>query len=308
MGCKLLFVFNPNSGKGKIKNSLFDIVNRFSDAGYDVTVYPTKHACDCERKISDCASQYDLVVISGGDGTLNEAVNGMLRIEKNKRVPIGYIPSGTMNDFASTNHISPSPLDAVEEIINGKYVPYDIGSFNGKPFIYVAAFGAFTDVSYVTPQINKNILGSAAYFLEGIKSLPKIKGVNTTITTDTGENIEVNAALVMIMNSTSVAGFTFGEFYGIDTSDDVFEIVIVPKSVTILDLPAIFTGIKNGERSINGASIISAHSAHITTDAPVKWTLDGEFGGEYDSVDFEVNHNAVEFYIHKNNNIGGNNG
>lgn len=308
MGNKLLFVFNPNSGKGKIKNSLFDIINRFSNAGYDVTVYPTKHANDCERKISDCADQYDIVVVSGGDGTLNEAVNGMLRIDADKRVPIGYIPSGTMNDFASTNNISPSPLDAVDEIINGKHVPYDIGLFNGKPFIYVAAFGAFTDVSYITPQVTKNILGSAAYFLEGIKSLPKIKGVNTVITTDNGEKIEINAALVMIMNSTSVAGFSFGEFYGIDTSDDLFEILVVPKSVTIFDLPIIVNGIKNGERDVNGARIISAHSAQITTDSPVKWTLDGEYGGECDTVNFEVNHNAVEFFIKKTTDSGGNNG
>ncbi len=307
MGNKILFIFNPNSGKGKIKNSLFEIIDKFTDAGYDITVYPTKHANDCERKIQACASQYDIVVISGGDGTLNEAVNGMLRLDKDSRIPIGYIPSGTMNDFASTNNIPPSPLDAVDEIINGRYLPYDIGSFNNKPFIYVAAFGAFTDVSYVTPQINKNILGSAAYFLEGLKSLPKIKGVNTRIITDSGEIIETNAALVLIMNSTSVGGFTFGKFYDIDTSDGIFEIAVIPKSVNLLDLPVIIAGIRNGETEVQGASIISAKSAHITTEEPVKWTLDGEFGGEYDSVDFVVNHNAVEF-ICENKNLGGNNG
>lgn len=307
MGNKILFIFNPNSGKGKIKNSLFEIIDRFTDAGYDVTVYPTKHANDCERKIQSCATKYDLVVISGGDGTLNEAVNGMLRIEKESRVPIGYIPSGTMNDFASTNNIPPSPIAAVEEIINGKRINYDIGNFNGKPFIYVAAFGAFTDVSYATPQINKNIFGPAAYFVEGLKSLPKIKGINTKIITDTNEVIETNASLVMIMNSTSVAGFTFGEFYDIDTSDGIFEIAIIPKSVNILDLPIILAGIHNGEKEANGARIISAKSAKIITDEPVKWTLDGEYGGEYDTVDFEVNHNAVKF-VCKTKNLGGNNG
>ena len=307
MGNKLLFIFNPNSGKGKIKNSLYEIIDCFTYAGYDVTVYPTRHANDCERKIQSCADEYDLVVISGGDGTLNEAVNGMLRLDREARIPIGYIPSGTMNDFASTNNISPSPLTAVNDIINGNFLPYDIGSFNGKPFIYVAAFGAFTDVSYATPQINKNIWGSAAYYFEGIKSLPKIKGVDTTITLDTGEVIETNAALVMIMNSTSVGGFAFGEFYDIDTSDGVFEIAVIPKSVNILDLPAIIAGIRNGEREVHGASIISSKSAKIETSTPVKWTLDGEFGGEFESVDFNVNHNAVHF-IAKTKNDGGNNG
>ena len=191
------------------------------------------------------------------------------------------------------------PLDAVDGIINGKYLPYDIGSFNDRPFIYVAAFGAFTDVSYATPQHSKNILGPAAYFLEGLKSLPKIKGVDTTITTDTGDVINTNASLVMIMNSTSVAGFTFGEFYDIDTSDGLFEILVVPKSVNLLDLPAIISGIRNGEREINGASIISSSCATITTKTPVKWTLDGEYGGECDTVTFKVHHNAVEFICKK---------
>lgn len=307
MGNNILFIFNPNSGKGKIKNALFEIVDKFTDAGYEVTVYPTKHANDCERKIQECAYKYDLVVISGGDGTLNEAVNGMLHLSEEQRVPIGYIPSGTMNDFASTNNIPPSPLRAVEDIINGKRINYDIGSFNGRPFIYVAAFGAFTDVSYATPQINKNLFGTAAYFVEGIKSLPKIKGVNTKIVTDSGETIDTNASLVLIMNSTSVGGFTFGEFYDIDTSDGVFEIAVIPKSVNLLDLPVIFASIHNGERESHGAKIISAKSAVVTTEEPVKWTLDGEYGGEYDTVKFEVNHNAVQF-ICKNKNTGGNNG
>ena len=302
---KLLFIFNPNSGKGKIKNALFEIIDKFTDNGYDITLYPTKKPGDCEKQVEERAESYDLIVISGGDGTLNEAVNGMLKLEEGKRVPIGYIPSGTMNDFASTNNISATPLDAVDGIINGRYINYDVGSFNGRPFIYVAAFGAFTDVSYATPQTYKNILGPAAYFLEGIKSLPKIKGVHTVITTDTGEVIDTNAALVMIMNSTSVAGFTFGEFYDIDTSDGLFEILVVPMSVNLLDLRAIITGIKNGERNINGASMICAKSAHIQTDESVKWTLDGEYGGEYYSVDFDVNHNAVEF-VCKSNNSGGN--
>ena len=297
---KILFIFNPNSGKGKIKTSLFEIIDLFTDAEYDITLYPTKRLGDCEKKVAEKAEFYNLIVISGGDGTLNEAVNGMLKLDKEKRVPIGYIPSGTMNDFASTNNISPSPLDAVDRSIQGKYIPSDIGLFNERPFIYVAGFGAFTEVSYDTPQATKNLLGSAAYFLEGIKSLPKIKGVNTELIIDDTNTININAALVMIMNSTSVAGFEFGEFYDIDTSDGIFEILLVPKSFNMLNLPSIITRIRNGEREINGASIISAKKAVIKTETPVRWTLDGEYGGECDEVTFEVQHNAVEF-VYKNN-------
>ena len=301
MSKRLLFIFNPHSGKGKIKTYLYDITERFTQAGYEVTVCPTQAPGDCEKKIKTCADRFDIAVISGGDGTLNEAVVGMSSLPEDKRIPIGYIPAGTMNDFASTNNISNLPLDAIEDIIDGRHIPYDIGILNGKSFIYVAAFGAFTDVSYETPQINKNILGAAAYFLEGIKSLPKIKSTNVRITTDSGEVIEDEASLVLIMNSTSVAGFEFGRFYDIDTSDGLFEIVLVPRSVTILDLPSLVSGIKNGKRSINGVTVISASSAVIQTDEPVRWTLDGEYGGATDRAEFCVNHNAVEFFISDNN-------
>ena len=302
MSKKILFVFNPQSGKGKIKNSLYDIIDRFTKAGYDVTAYPTQNPGDCEAKIESSAADYDVAVISGGDGTLNDAVSGMLKVPQELRIPIGYIPSGTMNDFASTNNISPSPIDAVNEIINGKFVPYDIGMLGDKHFIYVAAFGAFTDVSYATPQIYKNILGPAAYFFEGIKSIPKIKGINVKIVTDSNEEVNTNASLVLIMNSTSVAGFEFGEFYEIDTSDGFFEIVVVDNNVTILDLPTIINGIRNGESSIENIHFLIAKKATITTDEPVKWTLDGEYGGETSSAEFRVCHNAVKFFIKKNKN------
>lgn len=300
MSRKLLFIFNPHSGKGKMKHYLYDIVERFTQADYEVTVVPTQKSGDCEIKIRSDARNFELVVVSGGDGTLNEAVTGMSSLDKDDRVPIGYIPTGTMNDFASTNNISHLPLDAVEDIIEGRHIPYDIGVLNDKNFIYVAGFGAFTDVSYETPQINKNILGSAAYFLEGVKSLPKIKHVNVKITTDSGDCVETNASLVLIMNSTSVAGFEFGKFYDIDTSDGVFEIVVISTSVTLLDFPQLISAIRNGKTDVHGVSVITAKEAVIETDQKVKWTLDGEYGGETTQAHFKVNHNAVEFFISEN--------
>lgn len=301
MNRKLLFIFNPHSGKGKIRHYLYDIVERFTQADYEVTVIPTQKSGDCEMKIREEAADFELVVVSGGDGTLNEAVVGMSSLDAKSRVPIGYIPTGTTNDFASTNNISHLPLDAVEDIINGNHIPYDIGILNDKNFIYVAAFGAFTDVSYETPQINKNILGSAAYFLEGVKSLPKIKHVHVKITTDTGNRIETDASLVLIMNSTSVAGFEFGKFYDIDTSDGVFEIVVVSTSVTLLDFPALISAIRNGKTHVHGISIVTAKEAVIETDQNVKWTLDGEYGGESTYAHFKVKHKAVDFFISEKN-------
>ncbi len=293
---KLLFIFNPNSGKGKIKNMLYNVVDIFTKEGFDVTVYPTQSLSDCTERIQDCDG-FDLIAVSGGDGTLNEAVSGMLMVEKEKRVPIGYIPSGTMNDFASSNNIPKTIEEAAASLVRNDAVTYDIGTFNDDSFIYVAAFGAFTEVSYDTSQISKNLLGAAAYFFEGVKKLPKIEGIRTRIETAEGEIIDENILLCLIMNSTSVAGFDIGEFYDVDTNDGVFELVIVPKSDNLLDIPGIIAAIKKGERECAGMRMITTKGALIETEKPVRWTLDGEYGGETDTVKFEVKPGAVEFVI-----------
>lgn len=297
MNKKLLFVFNPHSGKGKIRSMLLDIVDIFTKAGYDVTTYPTQERGDCSVKIRESVCEYDLVVVSGGDGTLNEAVSGILSLEPDKRIPIGYIPSGTTNDFASGNRIPKVMTDAAEAIVKGETVKYDIGKFNGESFIYVAAFGAFTDVSYDTPQVKKNILGVVAYFIEGIKRLPQIKGVNIRVETAEGEKVEEEVLWFFIMNSTSVAGFEFGEFYTVNTDDGLFELVLIPKSSNIIDIAAVINDIKNGERDADGVKVITTKGAVIEIEEPVRWTLDGEFGGETDRVEFSVEHNAVEFIM-----------
>lgn len=294
---KLLFIYNPRSGKGRIKNHLFDIIDIFAKASYDITVHPTQSEKDCSKTVAQQASLYELVVVSGGDGTLNEAVSGMLELDKEERVPIGYIPAGTMNDFASGNNIPKLMTEAAAAIVNGKRISYDIGSFNGNKFVYVAAFGAFTEVSYGTPQATKNILGPAAYFMEGLKRLPRIEGVDVRITTGGGQVIEEEALLFLIMNSTSIAGFEFGEFYHVNTNDGLFEIVVIPKSTNLLDFAAVVSEIKNGERNSGGVHVITTDKAVIEIEKPVSWTLDGEYGGETERVEFEVLPNAVEFIV-----------
>lgn len=297
MAKKMLFIYNPKSGKGKIKTALFEIIDIFTKSDYDVTAHPTQDRDDCRVIVEKNASKYDLVVVSGGDGTLNEAVAGMLNIQPDARVPIGYIPAGTMNDFATGNGISKVMTEAAKRIVKGKTIKYDIGKFNDENFVYVAAFGAFTGVSYATKQITKNILGSAAYFMEGVKSISKIEGVDIKITTAEGEVIEEEALIFLIMNSTSIAGFEFGEFYSVNTDDGVFEIVVIPKSTHIKDFAAIINEIRNGEKNSGGIRVINTRKATIEIEKPVSWTLDGEFGGETDRVEFEVLNKAIEFLV-----------
>lgn len=296
---KLLFVFNPRSGKGHIKLHLLDIIDIFTKSGWSVTVHPTQEQGDCTETIKRSAQEYKLVVVSGGDGTLNEAVSGMISLPKEKRIPIGYIPSGTMNDFASGNGISKTMTDAATEIMDGRAIDYDIGVMNGQSFIYVAAFGAFTAVSYDTPQLTKSLFGSAAYVLEGIRRLPTVTGINMTIKTAEGDTYEQEVYLCLIMNSTSVAGFEVGEFYDVDTNDGLFEIVLIPKTDTLLDVASVITSIKNGETDKSGMHVIATRGARIKTDGKVSWTLDGEFGGDSAEVDFKVLHSAVKFIVSK---------
>ena len=170
---KLLFVFNPKSGKGLIKDHLVNIVDIMVKADYEVTIYTTQSQGDAVRKVKEDAHKYDLVVCSGGDGTLDEVVTGMEQSDVN--VPIGYIPAGSTNDFANSLGIPKEMEKAAEVAVSGTPFPCDVGAFNGDTSVYVAAFGLFTEVSYQTSQQMKNILGHVAYLLEGVKRVFDIK-------------------------------------------------------------------------------------------------------------------------------------
>ncbi len=178
---KLLFVYNPNAGTGLLKPKVSDIVDIFVQGGYEVTIYPTQCYHDALRKVKSFEDDYDLVVCSGGDGTLDETVTAMVKREK--AVPIGYIPTGTTNDFANSLHIPKNLLDAAYTAVHGTPFACDIGSFNDDVFVYVAAFGLFTDVSYETKQEVKNVLGHLAYVLEGAKRIFNIQSYRIKVST-----------------------------------------------------------------------------------------------------------------------------
>ena len=168
---KMLFIFNPHSGKGQIKNHLLDILDKFAKAEYDITVRPTQERLDAYNYIKNNGDKFDRIVVSGGDGTLNEAVKGLMEFDADKRPCLGYIPTGTTNDFASTLELPKSIAKSSDIAVNGVPFKCDIGKFNSTTFNYVAAFGAFTDVPYDTPQETKNILGHTAYVLEPLEDL-----------------------------------------------------------------------------------------------------------------------------------------
>ena len=200
---ELLFLVNPKAGKADIKNNLLDIVDIFVKAGWRVILRTTQYAGEVTDIIKEEGAQYQMVVCAGGDGTLNEAVSGVMCLDEKPR--IGYIPSGSTNDFGMSLNLPKNTLEAAEIVANGMPFFCDAGLFNKRPFVYVAAFGAFTEVSYSTPQQYKNVLGHMAYILEGIKSLPELKTHQLSIVNN-GETISGEFIFGMVSNSASVGG------------------------------------------------------------------------------------------------------
>lgn len=298
MSAKLLFIFNPASGKANIKNYLFEIIDIFTKEDYDVTVHPTQCQNDAYNTIVKKAQENDVIVISGGDGTLNEAVSAMMSFPPEKRKPLGYIPCGTTNDFAMSRGIPTNALEAAQRIAQGNTFECDIGLFNEKYFTYVAAFGAFTDVSYDTPQEIKNIFGHAAYVFEGMKKLASIPSYHITLTTDK-ETVEGKFSLGLILNSTRLAGFDLKRIEKesiIDLKDGLFEIVLIKRPVTFMQIQEILNAIITGAINENEQVVlIKTTNAHIVSDEEIKWTLDGEFGGAYKEVDMRVINQPIKF-------------
>lgn len=291
---KLLFIFNPKAGKGKIKAHLFDIVDIFNKNNYEVIIYATQRPRDAYEKTKEYAAQVDLVVCSGGDGTLDEVVTGITEVES--PVALGYIPAGSTNDFATSLFMSKNMLEAAAGIM--EEVPYycDIGKFNNRTFAYIAAFGLFTDVAYETDQDLKNILGHVAYLLEGMRRLFDVQSFHMRIQSEELD-IEDDFIYGMITNSRSVGGFKQLTGKNVDMDDGLFEVTLITRPKNPLELQEIMTAVLMAEDNSN--LIYSFKSSKITIDSSegVNWTLDGEFGGVHSHVYIENRHKALKLYL-----------
>lgn len=282
---RLLFVYNPHAGKGMLAPKVSDVVDIFVKAGYEVVIYPTQAYHDAYKKISEYdASTYDLVVCSGGDGTLDEVVTGMMKRED--RDPIGYIPAGTTNDFANSLHIPKDVLKAADNAVNGSEFCYDVGKFNDGIFVYIAAFGLFTDVSYETKQELKNVLGHLAYLLEGTKRLFNIPSYRIKVEHD-GEVIEDEFVFGMVTNSRSVGGFRnmIGKEVAFD--DGLFEVTLIKTPKNPIALQEIIASLLIEQ--VDTKHMYTFKTSKITFESieEIPWTLDGEYGGSHDEVVIE---------------------
>lgn len=298
MDKKMLFIYNPRAGKAQIRSNLLDIIDIFVKAGYEVTAYPTQASGDAVKAVKTRRAGYDIVVCSGGDGTLDEVVTGMMQCEE--KLPIGYVPAGSTNDFANSLKIPKNMIKAADVVVRGKNFACDIGAFNNDSFIYVAAFGIFTNVSYETKQDVKNVLGHAAYLLEGVRALPSIRSYPLQITCDK-QVIEGEFLYGMVTNSHSIGGFRgiTGTGKEVLLDDGVFEVTLIRKPSNPLELNNIIVAMV--DKRVKSEHIYSFTASRIVVESeePLAWTLDGEFGGEHRKAVIENKTKALEIRVPK---------
>lgn len=288
----LLFIFNPLAGKGAIRSHLPDILDAFTKEGWLTTAYPTQSKGDATRVAAELGGQFDRVVCCGGDGTLSETISGLLTLEN--RPPLGYLPAGTTNDFSRNLNLPKVLEEAAHVAVTGPVRRCDVGRFDQKNFIYVAAFGAFTDVSYETPQEFKNTFGHLAYLLEGVTRLTSIKSYPLTVTHD-GETLEGEFIYGMVSNTISVGGFRGLPTGEVCLDDGQFEVLLIRKPKALPELQnAIKTLVQ--QKQADGDMVVAFSTSHVQFSSPnaLPWTLDGEYGGSPETVEVENMEKAIE--------------
>ncbi len=291
---QMLFFVNPNAGHAEIRTHLMSVVEIFTRGGYDVTVHPTSRAGEITDVIAAEGERFDCIVSAGGDGTLNESVSGLMRLE---HPPVlGYLPGGTVNDVASTLQLPKNPIEAAEVVVNGREARIDLGCFNGRWFAYVAAFGAFTGVSYRTAQSDKRILGRMAYLLRGVQALGEIRPIHVrAVTAD--RIIEDDVILGLVASTTSVGGFKAKRNLDISLTDGLSEVVLVKDIKNIVDLNNVAGAILR--QDFDSGDFYSLKASHIEFffDEDVPWTLDGEFGGSVRHAEIRNRRQALRIMV-----------
>lgn len=282
---RMLFVYNPHAGQGKVTANLSHIIDTFTYQGYLPAVYPTRGVGDATRIVAGIGKHYRRIVCCGGDGTLHEVVAALMDMPDPPL--LGYIPAGTTNDYAKNLNLPRDMALAANVAVTGPSMPCDMGRFNGVPFVYVAAFGAFTDVSYGTPQRFKNLFGHLAYVLEGIGRLGAIKSTHMTVTYDGGE-VEGDFIFGMVSNTRSVGGFRGWPAKDVRLDDGKFEVVLVRQPKNGAELNNILTAVITQNPGPDGM-VMGFHASKVTftCDKAIPWTLDGEFGGDHQTATVE---------------------
>ena len=293
---KIYFITNLQSGKSAIRSKLAAVIDRFTAAGYQVTVRTTQQRKDATAaaEFACLTGEYDLLVCSGGDGTLNEVVQGLMHSQK--PLPVGYIPCGSTNDFGRSLKISTDIEEAVEQIINGHPFRCDIGVFNQRNFLYVAAFGAFTETVYETPQNVKNVIGHMAYLLHGLTLLPSIRPFHMKIEFD-DKVMEDDFLYGMVSNTASVGGMLKLNNFRLD--DGNFEVMLIRRPPNVIQLNRIIQQLMDINMEIDEEYVkyFRASKLRFISNEEIPWTLDGEYGGASCDTEIGICRRAITFWV-----------
>ncbi len=278
----------------KIVKDIAEIDKAFYKGGYDCDIYLTNKRGDATEKVISSGANYDVIVCGGGDGTYNELITGMLRSGLN--IPVGYIPAGTTNDFASTLELSQTPVTAASNIVSGKPRKLDVGKFGDSYFSYIASFGAFTGASYSTPQQTKNVLGHSAYVLSGMSDLSSIKPYHVRIEANS-KVYEDDYLFGAVSNSTSIAGLIKLDSKLVNLSDGEFEILLIRMPKLLLDVPKILYALSVGDYSEEHITFLHAPVVKVKTNGNLDWSLDGEHASSTGEITLQNIHGAIDLLL-----------
>lgn len=290
---KMLLIYNPHAGKGKVRNKLADILDRLTQAGWLVTARPTAGPGDATVVACELGASYDRVVCCGGDGTLNEVVSGL--VDLHEPPVLGYVPAGTTNDFSKNLALPRGMENAAATAASGYPKACDMGRFNDRTFVYVAAFGAFTDVSYDTPQTFKNVFGHLAYVLEGVSRIGNLKTYVLRVEHD-GGIVEGEFLYGMVSNTVSVGGFQGLPAEQVELDDGLFEVILVRAPKNAMELQGIVRALARQSPDESDGAVLGFHTARlkVTCADPLPWTLDGEYGGDPRVANIENRRQAIQ--------------
>jgi len=294
MSKKLLFIVNPTAGKKQSRGPLFDAVSVFSEAGYLVRVHNTTNRGDATDLVAKEGKRYDVVVCCGGDGTLNETITGLMRLER--RPLLGYLPRGSTNDFAASLHLSSNPVKAAITITQQNSRVLDVGQWNDRYFVYVASFGAFTRSSYAAPQSAKNALGHLAYILEGMKDLNTLRPYKVKLTAD-GEVLDGDYLFGAVCNSTSIGGLMKLNPERVVLDDGKFELLLIPSPQTAMDLQNLMKALLNQQYDAEGLIFRHVSQVSVEPEEDLPWSLDGEYAPSAQRVEISNHQGALRILL-----------
>lgn len=293
---KVLVLINPNSGKKNSKESVLDALNLFSANNYQMEIYLSQKPMDVTRYIEENGERFDVVAVFGGDGTLNEATNGLMKL-KHKPV-ISYFPTGTMNDFGTNFGLTNDMKQCATVACVGNIESFDVGKINSHYFNYVAGFGAFCNVSYETKQELKKQIGNLAYIIKAIHEIPNLHPYHVKMNLD-GKVFEKDLMFGLIINGNRVAGFEMVEQADNTFKDGLFDIILVEHTPNLLELYNYPLGVLHPELNMKYVERYQVKSIIIESQEKLAWTLDGEEGEETLVARVENISQALQIYASK---------